>query len=246
MDGGHFMPRRTNYTPPPLTHRIGVTELLARTGRTPAGADQLDLLTSMSREPSSGDLNINYAGDLSLLQRRCVSVIGTRKVSPAGAARARRVAKELVNAGIVIVSGLAEGVDTEAMTSAINNRGYTVGVIGTPLSKAYPAKNAGLQEQIYQNHLLISQFSDDSTVFKSNFPQRNRLMAAISDATVVIEASDTSGTLHQAAECVRLQRWLFIAKSVVENPELKWPERFKSYERCVVLQSVDDILLHLV
>jgi len=59
---------------------------------------------------------------------------------------------------------------------------------------------------------------------------------------VVIEASDTSGTLHQSAECQRLGRWLFIAQSVVRAPSLSWPQKFLSYEKCVVLQSTDDIL----
>jgi DNA processing protein len=70
-------------------------------------------------------------------------------------------------------------------------------------------------------------------------------MAAISDATVVIEASDTSGTLHQSAECLKLGRWLFIAKSVVDDPALTWPEKFRSYDRCVVLENVEDVLSRL-
>ncbi|MBI2397122.1 MAG: DNA-processing protein DprA [Xanthomonadales bacterium] len=188
---------------------------------------------------------VYVAGDLALLERPCVSVIGTRNVSPEGAARARRVAKELSAHGVVVVSGLAEGVDTEAMTSAIRSGGRTVGVIGTPLDEAYPAKNAELQECVYTEHLLVSQFEFGARVFKSNFPQRNRLMALLSEATVVIEASDTSGTLHQAAECQRLGRWLFIAKSVVEDRSLQWPAKFVSYDRCVVLESTSQILERL-
>jgi DNA processing protein len=201
------------------------------------------MLASLSRDPDvADDLTIYCAGDVSLLHRPCVAVIGTRQVSPQGAARARRVARELVGAGVVIMSGLAEGVDTEAMTSAIEHGGSTIGVIGTPLDQAYPAKNKRLQEAIYRDHLLISQFRSGERVFKANFPQRNRLMAALTGATVVIEASDTSGTLHQAAECVRLKRWLFIAKSVVEDPKLTWPAKFVGYERCVVLTDTRDII----
>jgi DNA processing protein len=66
-------------------------------------------------------------------------------------------------------------------------------------------------------------------------------MATLSDATVVIEASDTSGTLHQAAECTRLGRWLFIAKSVVDDRTLTWPRKFLKYETCIPLETVEDI-----
>lgn len=182
------------------------------------------------------------AGDRSLLKRPAVAVVGTRNVSQEGAARARRLSRDLVNAGVVIVSGLAKGVDTCALTSAMENGGHVIAVIGTPIDKAYPAENRPLQERIYADHLLISQFKPGTRVFPSNFPERNKLMAAISDATVIIEASDTSGTLHQAAECVRLERWLFIAKSVLDDPELSWPRRFQGYERMRPLTETADVL----
>ena len=67
-------------------------------------------------------------------------------------------------------------------------------------------------------------------------------MAAISDASVIIEASESSGTLHQASECVRLGRWLAISKGVVEDPRLTWPAKFLDYKRCIVLESTDQFL----
>jgi DNA processing protein len=171
-----------------------------------------------------------------------VAIVGTRKVSREGAARARRLARELANAGIVIVSGLAEGIDTEALTTAMNAGGRVIGVIGTPIIKAYPAANKRLQEMIYTHHLLISQFEPGRPTFPSNFPERNRLMAAISDATAIIEASDTSGALHQAAECLRLKRWLFIAQAIVENCNLSWPSNFRGKPNVKVLNKTADIL----
>ena len=186
--------------------------------------------------------NLWCVGNTTLVRRRCVAIVGTRSVSQEGAARSRRLAHELASKGIVVVSGLAKGVDTEALTSAINNGGSVVAVIGTPVDRAYPAENALLQERIYREQLLISQFAPGEKVFPSNFPERNKLMAALSDATVIIEAGDTSGTLHQAAECVRLGRWLFIAKSVVDNRTLKWPSKFLPTPKCRVLAKVDDLL----
>lgn len=181
-------------------------------------------------------------GDISLSHKKCVAIVGTREVSPGGAARSRRLARELAAAGVVVVSGLARGVDTEALSAAIEAGGKVIAVIGTPINQAYPAENAHLQERIYREHLLISQFPVGVRVYRSNFPERNKLMAALSDATVIIEAGDTSGSLHQAAECVRLDRWLFIARNVVDDPSLQWPKRFHGKPRVGTLSSTQDVL----
>lgn len=190
-------------------------------------------------------LKLWVAGDPALVSKPGVAIVGTRKVSSDGAKRARRLAKELVDAGVVVVSGLAEGVDTHALSSAIEAGGKTIAVIGTPIDKAYPARNASLQATIAADHLLVSQFAPDSAVHKGNFPTRNKLMAALSDATVIIEASDTSGTLHQAAECIRLGRLLFIARSVVNDQTLTWPASFMKEPLCHVLETTSDILRRL-
>jgi DNA processing protein len=245
----HFSPsvREMAYAPPSNVRQIDLSELLARHGGAPFEAKQLDLVfgKETGRQERRTSKPIWYAGNLDSLRAPAVAIVGTRKVTPAGAARARKLARGLANAGVAVVSGLAEGVDTEALTEAMNAGGRVAAVIGTPINKAYPAKNAPLQEAIYRDHLLISQFPIGTRTFRSHFPERNRLMAAVSDATVVIEASDTSGTLHQSAECVSLGRWLFIAKSVVEDPTLTWPAKFLGYKNCVVLERVEDVLERL-
>jgi len=227
------------YTAPPKWERTSVSALLAGSPREGLSPPQLGLLANVIGDERA---RVFVAGDVTLLRKRCVSVVGARKVTQDGAARARRLARELAGRGVVVVSGLAEGVDAEAMTSAINAEGRVVGVIGTPLDQVYPAKNKRLQETVYRDHLLVSQFASGSRVYPSNFPARNRLMALLSDATVVIEAKDTSGTLHQAAECQRLGRWLFIARSVAEDKSLEWPKKFLAYNRCRVLERTDDML----
>ena len=193
---------------------------------------------------SGGGLGVKIwvAGDSSLVKLPSVAIVGSRNVSAAGAARARRLALELTDAGVVVVSGLAKGVDTEALNAAIEAKGRTIGVIGTPITVAYPAENKRLQEKLYREHLLISQFEPGKIVYPSNFPERNKLMAAISDATVIIEASDESGSLHQAAECTRLGRWLFIAKSLVDHPALRWPKDFLRYPTTRVLNRTSEII----
>jgi DNA processing protein len=229
--------RASNYRPPEHPKTIMLSDALRGTPRLPA-SKQLNFL---DESKNYKDVRIFYAGDLSLLKRPSVSVVGTRDVSEKGIAATRMVTRKLVDAGVVIVSGLAYGVDTVAHTTALEQGGKTVAVIGTPLDKSSPSENAHLQESIYKDHLLISQFPQGEKPQRGNFPVRNRLMATLSDATVVIEASDTSGTLHQAAECTKLGRWLFIAKSVVDDQSLNWPKKFLKYDTCVVLEKVSQI-----
>ena len=228
--------RRPRYNAPDVMHEMPLAHLLSRVGRLPLDLHQMELLSS------GKSARVFYAGELSLLDAPSVSIVGTRDVSEAGRRRASRLARELAEAGVTVVSGLAKGVATASHESAIEARGATVAVIGTPLNKAYPAENAALQEEIYRNHLLITPFAPTDPVFKGNFPARNKVMAAISDATVIIEASDTSGTLHQAAECQRLGRWLFILRSVVETPSVSWPSRFLRGEKALVIDTTDDII----
>lgn len=158
-----------------------------------------------------------------------VSIVGSRKVTPYGAARARALSKILVGQGVAVLSGLAEGIDAAAHQAAIDCGGRTIGVIGTPLDKSYPASNRELQCAIAQNHLLVSEFPIGYPGGKKNFPMRNRTMALLSDATVIVEAQDGSGSLHQGWEALRLGRPLFIMESILETPGLTWPEEMISY-----------------
>lgn len=228
---------RTRYAPPTETHEITLSDLLAFCGRT-----MEDQYNDLLRREGEGEPAVFYAGNLDLLKRPAVSVIGAREVSPEGYARAQRIARELARAGVTVVSGLAKGVDTAAHTGAISVGGPTAAVIGTPLDKVYPAENTELQDEIAREFLLISQFPRGTRTFPSDFPKRNRLMAAVTDASIIVEASDTSGTLHQAKECVRLGRWLFIMRSVVEDARLKWPARFLREPKVKVLALPSDVL----
>lgn len=170
------------------------------------------------------------AGDLALLRGGTrIAVVGARKASPAGLRRARRLAAELVREGMVVVSGLAEGIDTAAHLAALDAGGRTVAVLGTPLDKAYPAKNHALQQRIMADHLAVSQFAPASPVGRGNFPRRNRLMALLSDATVIVEAGETSGALAQGWEALRLGRLLFILRSAARDPALVWPGKMLAY-----------------
>lgn len=154
------------------------------------------------------------------LPRHRISVIGTRNPTPAGIAEAREISGMLARAGATVVSGLAAGIDTVSHRAAIDAGGRTIAVLGTPPNRAYPSHNANLQEEIRQNHLIASQFPVGSAVSRGNFVVRNHTMALMSDAAVIVEAGDHSGTMHHARETLRLGRPLFVGKtSAAANPE---------------------------
>jgi DNA processing protein len=168
-------------------------------------------------------------GDRGLLQMPRVSVIGSRAASVGALNRTRKLAQLLVEHRIVVVSGLAEGVDTAAHQQAIAGGGRTIAVLGTSLEIAYPSSNRELQERIGREHLLLTQFGPGHRPSKSSFPMRNRTMALISHATVLVEAAESSGTQHQAWEAIRLGRPLFLMKSFVDNAPVTWIPKLSGY-----------------
>jgi DNA processing protein len=185
-------------------------------------------------------------GNLDLLNERTVSIVGTRTPTEEGVFRANYLAKWLSgNCKIVIASGLARGIDTAAHNGALAVGGSTISVIGTPLSKAYPAENQDLQVQISKKGLVISQFPPSNTVGRWNFPMRNAVMSGISLATVVIEAGETSGALIQANYALKQKRLVFIPQSALDNPNLKWPKKYIEKEGARSFKKIDELLAEL-
>ena len=165
-----------------------------------------DLLGPLNEvEQKNAPKTLYIAGDTGILGEGArVSIVGSRKASPEGLRRASKLAGLMAGRGIV--SGLAEGIDTAAHTAAINRGGRTIAVLGTPLDQVFPRQNAALQDQIMREHLAVSQFPAGHAVQRKDFPLRNRTMALISDATVILfvrrwqeERSELCGTLQSAA-----------------------------------------------
>jgi DNA processing protein len=182
------------------------------------------------------------AGDAGLLRVvPRVAIVGNRDASADGLKRASKLARELVAHHAVIVSGLAKGIDTAAHRTAINAGGKTIAVLGTPLDQTYPRENAALQDLIMAQHLAVSQFPSGHPSGRTNFPRRNRTMALLTDATVIVEAGEGSGSLSQGWEALRLGRRLFIMRSVVEDKALAWPAEMLRYG-AEVLANTDDLL----
>ncbi len=158
-----------------------------------------------------------------------VSVIGTREPTKEGLVAAKEVSKILIENEVIIIGGLAKGIDSVGHKMAIENGGKTIAVLGTPLNKTYPKENIELQKEIMKNHLVVSQYPIGYKTTPKDFALRNRTMALISDASVIVEAKDGSGSLYQGWETLRLGRPLFICKQVVHNPKLKWPKEMMEY-----------------
>lgn len=158
-----------------------------------------------------------------------VAIVGSRKASSGGREVSSEMTSFLASRDVVVVSGLAEGIDAAAHVSAIEHNGSTVAVIGTPLNRSYPAKNAELQEKIMAEHWLVSEFQLRSAIRPRNFVMRDKTMALISDASIIIEAGESSGSLHEGWETLRLGRPLYIWKDILKNTSLKWPKKMLKY-----------------
>jgi DNA processing protein len=175
-----------------------------------------------------------------------IAIVGSRTASEEGIRRTRKLVKLLVQDGYTIVSGLAKGVDTAAHTTAIENGGNTIAVIGTPITEYYPPENKELQDLIADKFLLVSQvpiWRYATQDYRSNrlfFPERNATMSAVAQATVIVEASDTSGTLAQARAALQQGRKLFILDNCFRNPKLTWPARFQE-QGAIRVTGIDDI-----
>ena len=144
-----------------------------------------------------------------------VSVVGTRAPSEWGREFARAVAQGLAEAGITVVSGLAAGIDTEAHLGALDAGGRTVAVLGTGISHSYPRENAKLQERIAAEGLVLSQFRPEQGPTRWTFPQRNITMSGYSRASIVVEATEHSGTRIQGRVGLAHGRPVILSSTVV-------------------------------
>jgi len=158
-----------------------------------------------------------------------VSVIGTRKPSPIGKDVARLIVEKLVKNGIIVVSGLARGIDTIAHATAIELDGKTIAVLGTPLNRFYPPENKDLQLKIMKEHLAVSQFPPNHATIPSDFLKRDRTIALISNATIIVEAKQSGGTVFTGWEAIRLGRPLYIWKDTFDNPNLSWTRKIEKH-----------------
>ena len=150
------------------------------------------------------------AGRLTPADARGVAVVGARKATDAGLQTATNFARHLAANGYTVISGLAAGIDTAAHTGALAQGGRTVAVIGTGLARAYPPESEHLQRRLANEYAVISQFWPESPPSRRSFPMRNAVMSGVALATVVVEASETSGARMQARLALAQGRPVFL------------------------------------
>ena len=192
-----------------------------------------------------------YQGSWEISELRAVAIVGSRKATDEGKRRAAKLARELVAKDFTVVSGLAEGIDISAHTAAIDAGGRTIAVIGTPLGTYYPKKHREMQDFIAAEHLLISQVPvlrysrQHVPQNKLFFPERNVTMSALTEATIIVEAGETSGTLTQARAALHQGRKLFILDSCFQRNDITWPARFAA-KGAIRVREASDIWSALV
>lgn len=186
---------------------------------------------------------VHLAGDASLLAHPCVAVVGSRQAPSWAIDLAAHLARQLAGAGFVVVSGLALGVDAAAHRGALAAGGRTVAVLGTGLDAAYPPPHASLQAGLARDHLVVTPFASGAPLRRGNFPRRNRLLAALTDATVVVSGGDSSGTRYQVAACLSpgLGRPVLLHRSLADPP-LPWVRPLLGAPRVHLFASPAEVL----
>jgi DNA processing protein len=165
---------------------------------------------------------ILYAeGVLSHCTQPAVSMVGTRHPSTVGLETAWRFAKELAEEGVMIVSGLALGIDTEAHRGCLAGEGRTIAVLGTGIDRVYPSSNWHLTREIANNGLLMSEFPLNSPPRAGHFPLRNRIISGLSSITVVVEAALRSGSLITARYALEQNRDVLAVPGAIHNPKAR-------------------------
>jgi DNA processing protein len=202
-------------------------------------SDYPELLRHLSDAPMGLYWQGNYRMD-----RPCIAIIGTRRATLYGHSVAKRFASELARLGFCIVSGLARGTDTAAHEGALEGGGKTVAVFGCGLRTIYPAENLELYRRIVESGAAISEFSLAQRAHKQTFPMRNRIVAGMSQAVVVIESDVSGGSMITARFAGEQGRQLFAVPGRIDQPSSRGCHQLIR-DGAVLTTSIDDILEEL-
>ncbi|MGA7595817.1 MAG: DNA-processing protein DprA [Gallionella sp.] len=160
-------------------------------------------------------------GRLDLLNRPALAVVGSRNATPQGIHNAEAFAKSLSDAGLCIISGMAQGIDAAAHRGALHGRGNSIAIVGTGLDKVYPAVNRELAHMLAKQGALISEFPLGTPPLAANFPRRNRLISGMCLGCLVVEASLQSGSLITARLALEQGREVFAIPGSIHAPQSK-------------------------
>ncbi|HJR62725.1 MAG TPA: DNA-processing protein DprA [Gemmatimonadaceae bacterium] len=178
-------------------------------------------------------------GNSSLLERRAVAIVGTRSATAYGERMARELAGDLARAGLMVISGLARGIDGVAHRAALECGGTTVAVLGTGLDIAYPASHRALQAEIARRGLLLTEELPGDRADGGSFPRRNRIIAALAEATIVVEAGKESGALRTAEHAIDIGRDVAAVPGPVDAPQSVGTNRLLR-DGAIFIADIDD------
>ena len=178
--------------------------------------------------------------------QRAIAVVGTRRATPYGHDITVRIIQQLKPYNTPIVSGLAYGIDTAAHTAALEHGLPTIAVLGHGLDRIYPPQNRSLATKIItQGGALVTEYPSQTAINPRYFPARNRIIAALADATVVVEASEKGGALITAAIAAGYQRDVFALPGRVSDTYSKGTNNLIATNKAILARNADDIAFHL-
>jgi len=186
-------------------------------------------------------LMLYYKGSADLNTSKIVAMVGTRKATEYGRDMSRKIVEGLKEHGVLIVSGLAYGIDTWSHKAALENDLSTVGVLGHGLDRIYPSANRSLAEKMMFSGGLLSEYTSNTNPDRENFPMRNRIIAGISDAIVVIEAGSSGGALITAEIGNSYNRDVFAVPGRIGDPHSEGCNKLIKINKASLIQSAKDI-----
>ena len=183
-----------------------------------------------------------YMGDISLASLPSISIVGTRKPSSYGYMVTEKITADVARSGIVVVSGLAYGIDSIAHRKCLEVGGKTIAVLGGGFDHIYPTEHMGLAKEIADKGLLISEFRPKKIASKFNFPIRNRIIAGLSDGILITEASIKSGTIHTKDFALDYGKEIYAVPGNIDSPLSALPNEIIQAGQCHPVLKSDDIL----
>lgn len=218
------------------TELAGGEVLTALDARYPAALARLD-----ARPP------VLYArGDLTALDAPCVAIVGTRQASGYGRATANEIADELARAGVTVISGLALGIDGEAHAAALTAGGRSVAVLPSPLDRLYPPRHRALAEQLVAREgVLLTELAPGQAAGRPDFARRNRIIAGLSMAVVVVEAPDRSGALLTASAAIAYDKELYAVPGPIDAVRSRGCNRLIADQQAFLVTSAAALLQHI-
>ncbi len=190
---------------------------------------------------SSPPKALHYTGDIGVLSRPCVAIVGTRHPTAYGERITRELATALVSAGACVVSGMAFGIDAVAHRAALEAGGVTAAVLGTGVDVVYPRSHTALYDEIARQGVVVSEFGSGVAGFSGCFPRRNRIIAGLCRLTIVVEAGEKSGALITAGYAADFGRNVAAVPGAIDSQQSRGSNQLLR-DGAQVIASIDDAL----